>query len=114
MNLYKLEDVLVAILEENEAARGDDMTLYAAYVWSILTTAGVEPKTGCLEKVFSDVRYRTIYGIAQFESVSRCRRRIQASTEELRPNKTVVEERQKLIKEYKAYARQNNKRVVQR
>lgn len=109
MDLFKVEDKVRLILKNNEAARADDMTLYSAYAWDCLEKAGAKVGSGWLEKVFADVRFRTIYGIAPFESVSRARRKIQENHIELRPREEVVRERQERIREYKAYARRNFK-----
>ena len=68
MKLDTLESEIEFILSEHEKTRGDDMALYLAYLCS--------HDVGIL-KVFSDKVYRVSHGISSFESVSRCRRRLQ-------------------------------------
>lgn len=103
MDIETLEDKVRDILEDNESARADDMTLYAEYVYRRLR--GEDLGLGWLVKVFSDRRYRIMKGIAGFESVSRCRRKIQEKDPELRPEKEVIKIRKEEEKKYRAYAR---------
>jgi hypothetical protein len=71
----------------------------------MLERAGAKVGSGWLEKVFSNERYRYLFGIAPFESVSRARRKLQEVNEDLRPNEETIRARKEKIKEYKAYAR---------
>ena len=105
MDLFKVEDDVRAILKENEQSRADDMILYAAYAWMVLERAGAKNGAGWLEKVFADIRFRTIYGIAPYGCVSRTRRKIQETTEDLRPTEEDIQARKEKIKEYRNYAR---------
>lgn len=104
INFRKLEDEVREILKTNEQARADDSKLYCDYVFTLLGRShAIEEKW--LVRVMSDTRYRCIHGIATYESVSRCRRKLQEKDESLRPSKEVVEARKELIAQYKAYAR---------
>lgn len=105
MELFKAEEEVKKILEIDEQARADDMHLYAFYAWEMLERAGEKVGSGWLEKVFSNERYRYLFGIAPFESVSRARRKLQEVNEDLRPNEETIRARKEKIKEYKAYAR---------
>ena len=103
MEFKTVEQDIKPILEESEAARCDDMALYANYVWTKLNK--FDYGAGWLEKVFSDRRFRIMHGIASYETVSRVRRRLQAENENLRPSKAYQEERNRAEVEYKKYAR---------
>ena len=105
-NLVKLEDEIISILEDNPKTRGDDMALYSVYAYRKLNgkTDGLSMMRGFL-LLFSDQRYRVTNGVAPFESVSRCRRKVQSRREDLRPTEEQVRERAEAIAEYKKYAR---------
>ena len=103
MEFKTVEQDIKPILKESEAARCDDMALYANYVWTKLNK--FDYGAGWLEKVFSDRRFRIMHGIASYETVSRVRRRLQAENENLRPSKAYQEERNRAEVEYKKYAR---------
>lgn len=109
MEFKTIEADVKTILEENEQARADDNKLYMAYCWEKLVRAGVNLGTGWFESLFADDRKKQAYGIADYKSVSRVRRKLQADFAGLRPSYRTVEERKKLIKEYRAYARKNRK-----
>ena len=104
--LVKLEDEVVSILEDNQKTRGDDMALYSVYAYRKLkgNTEGLSMMRGFL-LLFSDNRYRVTNGVAPFESVSRCRRKVQSRREDLRPTEEQVRERAEAIAEFKKYAR---------
>jgi len=103
MEFKTIEQEITPILKYSEAARCDDMALYANYVYTKLTN--YEKGAGWLERVFSDRRFRIYHGIATFEAVSRCRRKLQENYENLRPSESYREERKKAEREYKKYAR---------
>ena len=107
MNFKRVEDDVKPILKESEAARADDMTLYAAYCYDKIKDYGYG--VAWLQKIFSDRRFRIIHGIAPYETVSRVRRRLQAEDEKLRPSEEYQAERKKAETEFKAYARQKQK-----
>ena len=103
MSFGRVEDDVREILLEDTVARCDDMALYANYVFSKLK--GLDCGRGWLQKVFSDRRFRILNGIAPYETVSRIRRKLQEQNNELRPSQAEVEERKRLEKKYKDYAR---------
>ncbi len=107
MDFKTIEQDVRSILEENEQARADDNKLYMAYCWIKLERAGVKPNKAWFGSIFANDRKKTAYGIADYKSVSRVRRKLQAENEKLRPSEKTVEERKKLIKEYKKYAKQS-------
>lgn len=104
MNFKRVEDDVKPILKNSEAARADDMTLYAAYCYDKIKNYGYG--VSWLQRIFSDRRFRIIHGIAPYATVSRVRRKIQAENENLRPSEEYQAERKRVEKEYKAYARQ--------
>lgn len=103
MDLITLENKVLRILKYNQTARYDDMALYACYVWEIVEDMGLG--RGWLTEVFSNRRFRIENKIAPFESVSRCRRKIQEKYPELRASEEQVREKKELEKMYRAYAR---------
>ena len=104
MEFKTVEQDITPILKESEAARCDDMALYANYAYGKL--AKFDYGAGWLEKVFSDRRFRIIHGIAPYETVSRVRRKLQEKYENLRPSKEYQDERKRAELEYKKYARE--------
>ncbi len=103
MNFKRVEDDVKPILKNSEAARADDMTLYAAYCYDKIKGYGYG--VSWLQQIFSDRRFRIMHGIAPYETVSRVRRRLQAENENLRPSEEYQAERKRAEKKYKAYAR---------
>ena len=101
MTFKTIEQDITPILKNNEAARCDDMMLYAAYVFEKMQGYGA----GWLEKIFSDRRYRIMRGIAPYGAVGRTRRRLQRRYPELRPSEEVKKARREAEKEYRKYAR---------
>lgn len=95
MNLSKLEGKVELLLIENEETRADDMTLYLEY----LNLKGVS-----LVNTFNSRRYRKDNGISSFESVSRCRRKLQERYPELKPDKKTLELRKEEEKRWREYA----------
>ena len=94
MELKKIENIVLCILERNERARGDDFILYG----SVLKQLGV-PLTLQLKDFLStakDCRYPS------FESVSRARRHICEYRKDLKSEK-VSKYREYKINEYKEY-----------
>lgn len=104
MEFKTVEQEITPILKYSEAARCDDMALYANYAYDKLN--GFDYGAGWLQKVFSDRRFRIIHGIAPYETVSRVRRKLQEKYEELRPSKDYQEERKRVEREYKKYAKE--------
>lgn len=95
-NLQTLESVVLSILEQSTAARKDDYVLF----W--LVCEKIKPEI--VEKPFADVLYNHIaWGLPNWESVTRCRRKIQAKRPDL-VDKNAERKRRKEEKEYRAYA----------
>lgn len=103
MTFQTIEQDVIEILKQNTDARADDMTLYAAYVWSKVKNKRMG--AGWLQSIFSDRRARVMYGVAPYESVSRIRRKVQFHYAELRPSEEVRAEKKALEKKYRAYAK---------
>lgn len=102
MDFKTVEQDLIPILKRDMIARCDDMALYANYSFSKIP---VEDRgMGWLQKVFSDRRFRIMHGIAKYETVSRCRRKLQEQHEDLRAPADIKADRKKVEKEYKQYA----------
>jgi len=104
MEFKTVEQEIKPILKESEAARCDDMALYANYAYSKI--AKLNYGAGWLQKIFSDRRFRIIHGIAPYETVSRVRRKLQEKYAELRPSEAYREERKRVEVEYKKYAKE--------
>lgn len=109
MNFKTVEQEVRPILKDNYAARCDDMTLYACYVFSKVHYFNLGE--GWLQKVFSDRRFRIMHGIAPYETVSRVRRKLQEKYEDLRATESYVAARKKVEKEYKQYAREKGEKL---
>ena len=103
MNLNKVENVVKTILENELEAREDDMKLYYLFC----TKYGFLNDSS-FTRIFKDKEYRKSVGLAVFESVSRCRRKLQADHENLRPTKKVEEARINKTSEYISYAINDN------
>jgi hypothetical protein len=103
MKFKKVEEDIIPILKSNKSARCDDMILYADYAYRKI--AGLGYGSEWLQKIFSDRRFRAIHGIATFETVSRCRRKIQETRDDLKASADMIEEKKRQEKEYRDYAR---------
>lgn len=106
MEFKTVEQDVAPILKYIKATRCDDMALYANYVYTKLTN--YEMGAGWLERVFTDRRFRITHGIAPYETVSRVRRKLQEKYDDLRPPQDLREERKKIEKVYKEYAKGGN------
>ena len=94
MEIIKLYDLVKKLLQEKEELRGDDDFLYCEVIKNIYPNI--------LNLTAEQFFYkRKNYKIPSFESVSRCRRKLQEEHPELRPPKKVQEARQ--IQEEKFY-----------
>ena len=98
-NLKTIEGRVRAILEKNEEARNDDMTLYLKVCNACLKGAGAMP--------FAEVmtQYKCL-GLPSFESVGRTRRKLQAKYPELAGNARVRRLRAEGEKAYRKYAKE--------
>ena len=95
--LKGLEKRVVKILEKNQKARGDDDLLYNYLLDDMnVNLAGLSAKDFLLS-------YRKM-GIPTIESVGRCRRKVQARNETLKPTPDIVLKRKRLEKSYYCYS----------
>lgn len=76
-NLKKIEDVVLRVLEDHPEARNSDNILYS-YVIGKYTPDALSQSLGEYLRYFKDLK------IPRFESVSRCRRKLQEKHPELR------------------------------
>ena len=104
MRFKTVEEDVTKILKEDEAARCDDMALYANYAYGKLANRSYG--AGWLQMIFSNRRFRIMHGIAPYETVSRIRRKLQEEHEDLRPSEAYRQERKRIEAEYKKYAKQ--------
>lgn len=102
MKFKTVEDEIRPILQDDMMARYDDMYLYYLYVKSKI--AGTLSKA-YMQEVFAYKRFRIEYGIASYDTVSRCRRKIQAKDKTMRPTEAFVKARKKAEIEYMEYAK---------
>lgn len=103
MKFKTVEQDIRPILKENYATRCDDMALYACYVFE--KVQHLRLGKGWLQQVFSDRRMRIMCGIAPYETVSRCRRKLQEKDDSLRAPEDLRKERKEIEKKYKEYAK---------
>lgn len=99
MKLKKLEDIVLDILERHKNARNDDFILYGY----VLSNLGVDMKQQL--QVFLWMHEKV--GAPSFESVSRCRRKIQETRQDLQGFEMLIkraEEREK----FEIYAKGGN------
>lgn len=104
MGFNTVEKDLIPILEYNSAARADDMTLYAEYVYG--KVKNMKCQDNWLVKVFSDRQFRIACGVVPYGTVSRIRRKIQKKRPDLCPTEAEKKEKKKLEQNYKAYAKE--------
>lgn len=95
--LSRLEPIVKEILVDDPRTRDDDMYLYYMYVCKVI---------GCwkFEEVFFDKDLRKEYKVSPYHSVARCRRKLQATCEELKPSKAVQDARLNETSDYINYA----------
>ena len=94
--LHIMENVVLEILEQSKAARSDD------YVLMWLVCQKIKPEI--VEKPFADVMYHhKSLGLPNWETVTRCRRKIQEKRPDLVAPVT-ARKRRKEEKEYREYA----------
>ena len=98
-NLKTIEKKVKTILEKNVDARNDDMVLYLALCNACLKDAGAMP----LAEIMTQHKY---LGLPSFESVSRTRRKLQATHPELLGSRPVRKLRATGEKAYRKYAKE--------
>lgn len=99
MNELKTTTMLVKqVLEEVPAARNSDMVLYIEVVKKINQSLIFKP----LIEVLTNIRE---YGLPTPETTSRCRRKLQAESDELKATGAVQEYRSELEEDFREWAR---------
>lgn len=96
--LKQLEPVVESILREFPKTRDDDFKLYAVVAISLNEDVGYTNFTTVMKK-------HKEFGIPPFESVTRCRRKLQAEYPELASSDAIEEFRAEEEKDYRAYAK---------
>ena len=94
--IYKLEEVVIAILEESIQARKDDFYLIACFLEKVRPYVSNQSITYVL-------KHAKELEIPPFESITRCRRKVQERYPELKDTKT-AEARFEQTTEYEKYA----------
>ena len=105
VQLKKLEKVVREILKESPRTRGDDDLLYI----NVLDKMDVKLTDLSAESFL--LNYRKL-GIPTIESVGRCRRRLQAINEELKPTPQIELKRKRLEHSYYNYSLGRNYKEV--
>lgn len=106
MELKKLKMLVIQTLKENEAVRGNDDLLYLEIIKKIhpywnngrITT---DIQNASIGEFFTS---RISAGLPSFESVSRCRRKLQEQYECLKPCKKVQESRKRQEEKFYNFA----------
>ena len=99
MKLDKTENIVKKVLEEYEDSRNDNFVL----VFRVYKEINEDL---VIRNLFCTVMLNhNEYGLPAFETVVRCRRKLQAKHKELRANEKVEEARTNLEEEYREYSR---------
>lgn len=98
-NFKKIQDIVEIILKEESLTRDDDMYLYYLYC----TKYGFV-NNGSFHKLFQDKEYRKKLGISGFETISRCRRKLQAENPSLKGSQETQYQRAEQEKRFEDYA----------
>lgn len=97
MKISNLSVIVASVLERYPETRGNDNVLY------VTTCQEMNPIVDDLSFVDA-MKNVDILALPPFESVSRCRRKIQSEREDLRADKHTVDARYEKYKEVKEYA----------
>lgn len=100
MKLKTLEAQVIYMLEKHPKTRDDDSLLYACYLLYKKV-----PNVSVIEFFKNPDYYKAELGIASFESVGRCRRKVQESRPDLRPTKEARARKRENESRYRTYAR---------
>ena len=95
MKIKQFEKLVLESLEENETTRKDDFMLYL----KVLQKLGVDIYK---KSIFHFLLLAKISKMPPFETISRCRRRLQKKRPELKDEET-AKARMELVEEYKNY-----------
>lgn len=98
-NFKKIQNIVEIILKEEPETRDDDMLLYYMYC----TKYGFLG-SGNFHKIFEDKEYRSRLGISVFETISRCRRKLQAENPSLKSSQETQYQRIEQEKRFEDYA----------
>lgn len=101
MKIDNLENIIIDVLERNKFTRKDDHMLY------IEVCSDINPN--CLDNFMEAFKYRKEFELPSFESVSRCRRKVQERYPDLKEY-NVAEKRYDKQVDYIDYAI-NNKNI---
>ena len=95
--LYKVEDIVREVLKENKKSRSDNfMLVYEVYC---------RIDRNLTKKPFNHVMLlHDEYNLPSFESIVRCRRKLQADNENLRPSENIQELRLNKTADYINYS----------
>jgi hypothetical protein len=99
-NFKKIQDVVEIILKEEPLTREDDMYLYYLYC----TKYGFV-NSGSFHKIFQDKEYRSTLGISGFETISRCRRKLQAEDPSFKSSQETLCQRLEQEKKIEGYVK---------
>ena len=94
--LNKIECEVIDILEKHPETRGDDWLLLKVFYNQIIDTSVMSFATVC--------EHHDELGLPSFESIRRCRQKIQARRMDLVDPNT-AKQRRKLVDDYKDYAK---------
>lgn len=97
MKIKKYESIVLETLQNNILSRASDFILYG----SVLKKLGVDLKSTTLYEFFSTA---DVNKMPSFETITRCRRHIQALRTDLQDNATAVA-RENKMDDYVAYNR---------
>lgn len=97
--LSTIEDNVKSILEQDEDARNDDMTLYLRVCDTYVKDMGNAPFATVM------LQYK-LFGLPTFESVSRTRRKLQRQNPELLGSTRVQKQREMLEQVYRKYSKE--------
>lgn len=95
----RLEDEVKQILIDNPATRNDDMLLYIMYA----SKKDINDRNFVC--CFYNKKVRQSFNISPFETVSRCRRKIQAQCPELASERAIKKAKKQLEQDFKDYAK---------
>lgn len=100
--LYQTNKIVQEILEQEERARNSDSYLYLQVLYHVGQVKGIDVNAMSVTKFLSE---RNALGFPCFETVSRCRRKLQAEHPELAPNKAVKGYRDVNERVYREYSK---------
>ena len=98
MELKQLKDIVIETLKQGETFRENDDELYFAVCVKVNSRISDRLLTNMTVGEFFGNRKK--YGLPTYESVSRCRRKVQEERPDLKPCKKIQEERTKREEEF--------------